>query len=386
MTSPPRAPSSVSPLGSDFVVELLYSVLLIGMVAHLSGALGNGGIDGIVVALIPVIACGCLLWSLLVDPTRVLVLAGFILAFSLVFILQPKASDQVTDAFFRYSTSLLMLFLGSFAPIRTRRVVFASLSFIVLAAAIIFVLRNGTTVYAGTTRFAMFWDGPHSSALCIGALTIVFFLAVDNKQARLILVGICLILLIGYRVTTAQLMVGFFFLGQLFNSREWNRYWLVPLGLVFITGAAVSRDSTAAVTVSNTGLAALGSGRVDSWVERFTTFAARNPAEQALGTGAYTDYVKTTLWWWEEKNAHSDLITLLMEFGWVGLMSALALGLFLYKRSGRNGQTVLLAVIIGTSISNALLDRPLVAGLWGLALYVAASTDYDSVRKRKDVT
>lgn len=112
-----------------------------------------------------------------------------------------------------------------------------------------------------------------------------------------------------------------------------------------------------------------GSGRLASWLLRIEILLERPLDDLLLGTGAATDRFYTSVWWWAAKDAHSDLLTLVIEYGLLGLLIAASIYATVWKFTSMHGRAVLLATLTASIVSNALFSRPVHAMLaWTLAI------------------
>lgn len=294
--------------------------------------------------------------------------------------LQWAGLPQEFNVLLRYLTAIAGLFATHMirSSNLTRYMAFASMGVIAYAAYI--AATGGEFAYAGTVRTTPFWSGPTNSSCLVAALIVVVSLSPVKRYLRLLSVGVGITVLGGYGVVTPMLMVALFFAGWYFLHRGWNRMWLFILGAVAVLAGVLFRNanSVQGADIQSLGLGAVGSGRLDSWLGRFADFADRDVASMMLGFGPFSDYQVSELWFWEEKNAHSDLVTVLMEFGLVGFTAFLVLGVVTYRRSSDLGQIAMLAIALGAMASNTFIDRPSVAVGWGFVLYACGYVEVTS--------
>lgn len=303
--------------------------------------------------------------------------------FSLVlfFVLVSLTMDWVGypqnfDALLRYCVSLAALFIFVRLPAGDiRGKVSAAAGAIIGYACFVAVVYPPITV-AGVRRASPFVGGAegfHSSAIVIGALVIIVWTSPWRRFQKLLVGGAGLVLLVSYGGATEMLMVAVFAVFWLASKRGWPN-WVVLLASASLIGASVlyrDENSVSGATVGQLGAGALGSGRVDAWLTRFEVFVSSDLITKLFGSGAYSDYRITTLWWWEEKSAHSDLVTILMEFGIFGMALFLVAVMKTKEILSKIGQMALGAAVLGMGLSNTLLDRPALAVFWGLAIYAA---------------
>lgn len=235
--------------------------------------------------------------------------------------------------------------------------------------------------YAGTVRIAPFWDNlANSSTLMVGVF-ILTWVSTIRPTLRLLFLATSGGLVVGYGTVTPILMLLFFVAGRFLVSRGISLKWFSILLVLGTVGGLLFRNANASsdATVQSLGTGAIGSGRVDSWTERLGIFFSSDIVAKLVGTGPYSDYRSTNLWWWASKNAHSDLLTILMEFGAVGLLALVVLTWTLYRESTADVRAVLLVFIFGFASSNLLLDRPGVSVVSGVAICAWAFRSRHSV-------
>lgn len=277
----------------------------------------------------------------------------------------------------RYCISLTALGVFAFARVGDHRRFLSLGATVLLLYAVVVAVTSGPLTYSGVARFAPFFGGEtavHSSSITMVALVIILWCAPWPLLARAPLCMIGTVLCAGYGVTTALLMLVMFLAAVAFDHFNLSFKWIGVVAAVVIPIGAAWRDSTqvAGGDVASLGIGSLGSGRLDSWMERIDIFINSGVITKLLGGGPYSDFRTTSLWWWSEKGAHSDAMTVLMEFGIVGVFALVVYLAYVYTNISNNGRAALIAIVAGMVLSNALLDRPTVATVWGLAIYSAS--------------
>lgn len=364
----------------DFLATTFAVLIMVGIVgATISDAAPTLGALSALLAAVS--TAGIVTIASIQHPQRTAPLLVAVAALILLTLLAQLAGEtQQFDVLLRYLTSIAVLFAVHLAPLPDLRRVFSVFGIAVIVYAAVVSLSGGAYGYAGTVRLQPFWSGVASSSLAVAGLTVVVALSPMKRLWKSIWVSLGFVLVAGYGVVTTMIMVAVFFGGWYFLRKGWSRVWLYLLAIASIVGGILYRDDNAApgADIASLGFGAIGSGRFDAWLGRFQEFTERDTLTKLIGLGPYSDYQFSALWSWEAKNAHSDLVTLLMEFGLVGLGVLVAAGVFLYKRVTEVGQLALLAIAVGAAASNAFLDRPTVAAVWGIVLYTCAY--YDVVR------
>jgi O-antigen ligase len=107
------------------------------------------------------------------------------------------------------------------------------------------------------------------------------------------------------------------------------------------------------------------SGRTSVYAERIDLISARPLATLLFGTGAGTDLVVSSAWWWDAKNSHNDFLSVLYERGLLGFLSLLAVFWSLIFISSKT-TPLALAIFSASIISNGLLARPLAFFIYAL--------------------
>lgn len=286
-------------------------------------------------------------------------------------ILNLTGTPQDFNVLLRYLTSTAGLFAMSMIPMASLTRLAAGASMGIIAYAGYVSATAGEYLYAGTVRATPFWAGPANTSYLVSALIIIISLSPLKRVYKLIWVSSGIFILVGFGVVTPVLMVALFFAGWYFLHRGWRRVWLYIVGSAAVLTGIYFRNSNSVEggDIATLGVGAVGSGRLDAWTGRLTSFAERDPASMLLGLGPRSDYQTSSLWFWEEKNAHSDLITILMEFGIIGFLAFLILGITAYRGATNLGQVAILSVALGAMASNTFIDRPAVAIFWGVVLY-----------------
>ena len=121
------------------------------------------------------------------------------------------------------------------------------------------------------------------------------------------------------------------------------------------------------VTVEN-----LGSGCIGNRLERIDILSRRSVPTMLFGSGPGSNSFYSFIWWWEKKDSHHDLLTIIIESGFVGLSATLLFLFLLFRRLDREGLPLIWFLMSGSLVSNALLQRPILATLFWLAVAIAA--------------
>ncbi|WP_118138411.1 hypothetical protein [Oceanicella sp. SM1341] len=223
----------------------------------------------------------------------------------------------------------------------------------------------------GILRPAPFLDsqGIHLSAYVIFGVLVCLVHGGGGWRRIWPFVGLCLLLILLYRVRTVQLGC-LVWIGVL----AWARF-TAESRLILAMLAAAAAYGLAVALSGELDLAAVSSGRVAVWAERLDLLATRSWDMLLVGSGAGSDLRSSAVWWWEEKNSHNDLLGLVIEHGVIGLAGFLALFALALRGAGPRAVAVLLAVLVMGAVSNGLLARPLAGFLFALGFAGALAAD-----------
>ncbi|MDO6164544.1 O-antigen ligase family protein [Paenarthrobacter aurescens] len=383
----PQTTIAYIPVKPDFLAQ---AVGVVSVAVSFAYAVGFNTLVAMRPALSGLVAL-CVVASLLLGSllcprkmTSVLLLLGFMLFMGLS--MSWVGIPQNMDALTRYCISLAALFVLIRLPLGDiRRLLSCAAAIILMYASVVAITAPGVTV-AGVVRAGAFVGGEegfHSSAIVISALAIVIWTSPWRWPVKLVFICTAFALLLAYGGATEMLMLGVFAIFWVANRRQWPRWLIVALCSLMVLGSVLYRDenSVEGGTVGQLGAGALGSGRLDAWNERLHIFLNESFIFQLFGGGAYSDYRVTPLWWWEEKSAHSDLVTLIMEFGLVGLLFFVICIIATRRMLSPVGSMALTAALAGMVLSNTLLDRPGLAVFWGMAIYSANLAGHGRAQK-----
>lgn len=224
-------------------------------------------------------------------------------------------------------------------------------------------------------------DGAHSSAylvaLCALLIHQLWLNKAISKRMAWSFLALAGVLLIGMRVATPIFMLLNYSLLHINLTKRLRTGAKVLLWFaIFASLVAVlfwhetlqeeARGAEAA-SVEN-----LGSGRVGTWLGRIDLLSQRNIPTLLFGSGPGSDKFFSEIWWWEKKDSHNDFLTVIIESGFVGLLAVLLFLFLLFHRLGRDGIPLIFLLLSSSSLSNALLQRPIIATLFWLAVALAA--------------
>lgn len=226
-------------------------------------------------------------------------------------------------------------------------------------------------VYLNTSwRWAPFSAGLHTSAyiIALAALLLMELLSQGfiRRSIAIFYIVIGLVIFYFFGIRTSMLLVLTFFVIEFSRwitkrlKRNTAEIFLVYLSLILIFLTILS---FIVLNYTFEELSTITSGRLSSYVERFSIIWGRPLSTFLLGTGPGSDKILTAAWWWDAKGAHNDFITLLWEGGILALAAMLGFLFFLYRKNPQHLMAPVLAIVISSAASNALFVRPNVAFL-----------------------
>ena len=115
----------------------------------------------------------------------------------------------------------------------------------------------------------------------------------------------------------------------------------------------------------------MGSGRVGTWLGRIEMLSRSSVPTLLFGRGPGSDRFVSEIWWWEKKDSHHDLLTTVIESGFIGLMAVFLFLFLLFRRLGREGVPLVWFLLSGSLVSNALFQRPIIATIFWIAVALA---------------
>ena len=224
-------------------------------------------------------------------------------------------------------------------------------------------------------------DGAHASAyvvaLCALLIHQLWLSRAISKRLAWSSLAMAAVLLVGMRVATPIFMLLNYGLLHILLTRQLKGgtkilLWIAILGslvavLVWHETLQEEVRGGEAATVEN-----LGSGRIGTWLGRIDLLSRRDVPTLLFGSGPGSDRFVSEIWWWEKKDSHNDFLTIILESGLVGFLAVLLFLFLLFRRLGRDGLPLAWFLLSGSSLSNALLQRPIIATLFWLAVALAA--------------
>lgn len=175
-----------------------------------------------------------------------------------------------------------------------------------------------------------------------------------------------LFLFFGYNVRTALIMYLIYILMMLFLISNFFKILIFKI-LVFTPLIVIM----IIFIKSEVDWVEISSGRTAMYTEKINQISGFNFFDWIFGQGSGADLIKTKVWWWDKKGAHSDIITIFIENGilYVALFFSI---FYLLLRLSRKTNLIFLAIIFGSIftsfISNGIIFRPHASYILNLVL------------------
>jgi O-antigen ligase len=224
--------------------------------------------------------------------------------------------------------------------------------------------------YAESMRPATFTggeEGVHSTAyvltaIFLGILTL-WRLGRLRTSSLVLMSAPLLTLILLFEVRTCWLMILCYIAAVPFirmrKGRTFGDWITVPV----LLGVAALGVFLSSAVVDYSEFAEFSSGRNDAYSERLEMIANRSPINILFGTGVGSEMMKSTVWWWEDKNSHNDFIDITIQTGLIGLVLTVAMLCLAAAQLDRYQLPLFLSFVISSAVSNGLLGRPFIAAL-----------------------
>ncbi len=165
-----------------------------------------------------------------------------------------------------------------------------------------------------------------------------------------------LFLYLGYNVRTAVIMYLIYMMVMLFLISDIFKI-LILKALVFLPLFTL----LFLLTKWEIDWVDFSSGRIAMYEAKWNQLMNFGFFDWIFGQGPGSDLIKTDIWWWDKKGAHSDIITIIVENGIIYLILFLLVYYFLIQLTSK-GNIIFLAIIFGSLfsslISNGIVVRP----------------------------
>ena len=216
----------------------------------------------------------------------------------------------------------------------------------------------------------IYFDSIHTqSYLLVSAfmgLAYIIYRKGNKLNLIIFLVLTFLFLYLGYNIRTAVIMYLIFIITMLFLVSNIFKILFVKV-LIFLPLFIFLFF----LINSEVDFTEISSGRTDMYGDKITQLSNFSFLDWVFGQGAGSDLIKTDIWWWEKKGAHSDVITFLVENGALYLFWFIIVYYQLIKLSKRNNiifLSLLFASLFSSFISNGITVRPLANYIFYLSL------------------
>lgn len=346
-------------ISASIVYTLLFNYLDEGNRTAIAGVLG-----------IAVMARSLISWPNPASVASTFLFLAFLAipVFYFLFRMDPRDQNgtEYATLLVRMGTCLAILLVLTHSP-RVASVRLLVLSAIAITLVAVFVAATGElTVYAESIRPASFTgghEGVHSTGYVLTAVllgTIHLWRCAWLSASHMLLLATPLtVLVLLFQVRTTWTMVLVFALSALLfelRKRDKRGTWIAPA--LFLTAGLL----TWAVSLDG-HYSEFSSGRTAAYAERIEMILNRSLFELLFGTGAGSEMIINSVWWWEAKNSHNDFLDITIETGIVGLALLSAMLIIIGSRLDRLQTPLFVAFVTSSAISNGLLGRPFIAVL-----------------------
>lgn len=265
-------------------------------------------------------------------------------------------------------------------------IVFVCCTLIIYGLAVLPFAQNRVDGLGGGVWWPAYFTGLHTTTYVVSSLFFIVY-SLYVIQHRLITKSVVIFSFIvafytiafgwGIRTSTLSLLA---LMGCLFYQRYADKiknmnvisFFIILLFLIVFF--SVFFDFTAFDKIS--------SGRLSMYVAKYYQLSDNTILTWLIGNGAGSDLIKTKVWWWDVKGAHSDFITSLVEGGIVFLVLFITIHLKLFhllKHS--NIRYVIISIIITGLFSNGYFVRPLAMYIAVFSLVIGYYDSYNKVKK-----
>jgi hypothetical protein len=238
----------------------------------------------------------------------------------------------------------------------------------------IFALSGILRVFAPQSNTSL-TEFRHSTAYLIAGVTLIIWVSQLKFSTKLMISPFLVFPLLLLDVATATISLGIFISLEVSNKWKAGRLLSLALGLTVVFFVVSTR--TDLFNLDSDGLGLLGSGRVAAWQDGISNFLSHGAFEQLFGQGSGSSFQFWGVWWWSEKDIHSDFLRVLIENGLI-VFIVLLVTLYGVNRRLQNrnstASSVLLSAIVTSVISNGVFGRPYASILWVFALIIAGQT------------
>lgn len=194
--------------------------------------------------------------------------------------------------------------------------------------------------------------------------TLVVYKRISPWLALPIIFVLFLLIAFGWGVRTTSIGFVIYFFGLISSRFLFKNRPLVavffPLAIALPVSVLPALDLTGDINQ-------LSSGRIRMYIAKYEQLMANDFSQWFIGNGYFSDLIITDGWWWEEKGAHSDLITFMVEGGLFYFFGFLLVARTFFKNHDSLPERLILIAIFSTSIfSNGVVVRPIAAYLLSL--------------------
>lgn len=216
----------------------------------------------------------------------------------------------------------------------------------------------------------------HSTAYLLIGVAITIWVSPLRMSIKALCLPLLVLPLLFINVATAAIALGVFFMLEAANKLNINKLSKFMLVAAVIIGIIFTRVDLLTIKAGEFGL--VGSGRVAAWQDGFASFMNHGLYVQIFGQGSGSSYQYWGVWWWAQKDIHSDFLRVLIENGLLVFLVLIVGFLGAYWRLQKSKPqlaSIFVSAIATSIISNGVFGRPYACVLWALAFVVAGLTN-----------
>jgi hypothetical protein len=275
---------------------------------------------------------------------------------------------------------IVLIILGLFSDMKLSRLQLR-LTYLLL---VLLAISGELRIFGGSTAVSI-TEVRHSTAYLLIGVAICVWVSKLRLAQKVFVEAVLIVPLFLINVATAIIGFGIFVLLEVANRLNWGTAIRASLFGLIVLAVLYSRVDVSNIKVSEIGL--LGSGRVAAWEDGLSSFASHGFYSQIFGQGSGSSFRYWGVWWWAQKDIHSDFLRILIENGLLVLSTLVVSVFYLVVKFGKvqpRTVAILLSAISTSIISNGVLGRPYATVLWALAGVIWFNSAQSTDTKFKD--
>lgn len=195
--------------------------------------------------------------------------------------------------------------------------------FMICLVMLVFIVLTGDPFFHGSKeRLPLYFGTLHDNGYISACVALYGFFIVRYSKHTIvgtIILSLALYLMFGYKVRTAYLVFSIVVILHCFNN-----FSIENRKILFVEGVVVCIIASSVFFLAYDNLSelssSLSSGRTSAWVEQLQHYSKGSVVNWVVGFGGKGDFLITNVWQWEAKDAHNTVLSLLIRYGFVGLL------------------------------------------------------------------